>query len=75
MSIEFEALTIQRWPPPANSAIANSLGPSVEEVFATAYTGFRAARAESGAGFEVVVHTGHWGTGAYGGDRVLMALL
>jgi hypothetical protein len=47
----------------------------IEEVFATAYTGFRAARAESGAGCEVVVHTGHWGTGAYGGDRVLMALL
>ncbi len=47
----------------------------IEDVLATAYTGFRAARAESGAGCEVVVHTGHWGTGAYGGDRVLMALL
>lgn len=23
----------------------------------------------------VVVHTGHWGTGAYGGDRVLMAMV
>lgn len=47
----------------------------IRDVVATAYTGFRAARAESGEGVEVVVHTGHWGTGAYGGDRVLMALL
>ena len=23
----------------------------------------------------MTIHTGHWGTGAYGGDRVLMALL
>ena len=23
----------------------------------------------------VVVHTGHWGTGAYGGDKVVMALV
>ncbi|MFO0624135.1 MAG: hypothetical protein U0325_00845 [Polyangiales bacterium] len=47
----------------------------IEDVFATAYTGFRAARAASGEGCEVEVRTGHWGTGAYGGDRVLMALL
>ena len=47
----------------------------IKDVITTAYTGFRAARAESGVGREVVVHTGHWGTGAYGGDRVLMALL
>lgn len=47
----------------------------IRDVAATAYSGFRAARAESGAGAEVVVHTGHWGTGAYGGHRVLMAML
>lgn len=47
----------------------------IEDILATAYTGFSAARDESDAGCEVVVHTGHWGTGAYGGDRVLMALL
>ena len=49
------------------------------DVLATAYTGFRAARIESAsvAGPEaaVVVHTGHWGTGAYGGNRVLMAMV
>lgn len=49
------------------------------EVLATAYTGFCAVREESvlagGAETEVAIHTGHWGTGAYGGDRVLMAAL
>ncbi len=51
----------------------------IHGVMATAYTGFRAARLESalalGEGVEVVLHTGHWGTGAYGGNRVLMAML
>jgi hypothetical protein len=50
----------------------------IEDVLATAYTGFRAAMIEAGKESEtpmVVVHTGHWGTGAYGGNRVLMALL
>lgn len=52
----------------------------LRDVVATAYTGFRAAALESlvaagGDAARVVVHTGHWGTGAYGGDRVLMALL
>jgi len=23
----------------------------------------------------VIIHTGHWGTGAYGGNKVLMAIL
>lgn len=45
----------------------------------TAYAGFAAARAESAGDGEpqpaVVVHTGWWGCGAYGGDRVLMAAL
>lgn len=51
----------------------------IRGVMATAYTGFRAARWESalaaGPDAEVVLHTGHWGTGAYGGNRVLMAML
>lgn len=50
----------------------------IEDVLATAYTGFRAAVIESAQELEspaVSVHTGHWGTGAYGGNKVLMALL
>ncbi len=48
----------------------------IERALLTAYAGFAAARAESQAmspASTVAVHTGHWGTGAYGGDRVLMA--
>lgn len=49
------------------------------ETLATAYTGFRAACLESrrlaGPGAKTVVHTGHWGGGAFGNDRVLMATL
>ena len=50
------------------------------EVLGTAYAGFCAAidetRVATGvADPEVVIHTGHWGTGAYGGHRVLMAML
>jgi hypothetical protein len=46
----------------------------IQDILATACIGFSACRAESGATV-AVVHTGNWGTGAYGGDRVLMALL
>lgn len=46
----------------------------VERILKTAYTGFRAAVLESGDG-TVAVHTGFWGCGAFGGHRVLMALL
>ena len=48
-------------------------------VFKTAATGFSAAVAESNRlGFQaenVEIHTGYWGCGAYGGNRVLMLLL
>jgi hypothetical protein len=46
-------------------------------VLSTAYTGFRAARLESEGEPrpKVVIHTGFWGCGAYGGNRVLMASL
>ena len=50
----------------------------IEFILGTAYTGFAAARLmsqESDSSREVVVHTGYWGCGAYGGNRVLMALL
>ena len=45
----------------------------------TAYTGFRAAVLGSwrrqDAAWPVAVHTGYWGCGAFGGNRVLMTLL
>ena len=48
-------------------------------ILSTAFTGFTGARLEScrdrAQPPEVVVHTGFWGCGAYGGNRVLMALL
>jgi hypothetical protein len=44
------------------------------QTLATAYTGFHAAVLES-AGHETHIHTGFWGCGAYGGNRVLMGLL
>jgi hypothetical protein len=49
------------------------------DILETAYAGFRAAVLESQrAGTEmadVVIYTGWWGCGAFGGHRVLMALL
>jgi hypothetical protein len=51
----------------------------IESVLTTAFTGFRAAvlesRRERGRATPVAVHTGYWGCGAFGGNRVLMALL
>jgi Poly (ADP-ribose) glycohydrolase (PARG), Macro domain fold len=45
----------------------------------TAYSGFRAAVLESrrtaGADALVVIHSGFWGCGAFGGNRVLMTLV
>lgn len=45
----------------------------------TAYTAFVAARLESrrlaGAPVPVAIHTGFWGCGAFGGNRILMTLL
>ncbi len=54
---------------------------SAEEIIfilRTAYAGFTAARDESLAVLginDIVIHTGFWGCGAYGGNRVLMTLL
>ncbi|MGE3164352.1 MAG: hypothetical protein AB7O52_05575 [Planctomycetota bacterium] len=49
----------------------------IEKILVTACTGFRAAVRESARPDDptVVVHTGFWGCGAFGGNRVLMTLL
>ncbi|MBS1557389.1 MAG: hypothetical protein JST69_01575 [Bacteroidetes bacterium] len=39
-----------------------------------AYTGFKAAMIESGTD-SVIIHSGYWGCGAYGGNRILMTWL
>ena len=67
----------------AIAAIAGGWGrytrDEIHRTLITAYTGFRAAVVESDrltAGpARVVVHTGYWGCGAFGGNRELMALL
>lgn len=46
---------------------------AIGDVLETAVTAFTAARASSPSADRVRIHTGHWGTGAFGGDRVLMA--
>ncbi|MGB7213338.1 MAG: hypothetical protein WBC97_12015 [Gemmatimonadales bacterium] len=52
---------------------------TIEFVLGTVYTAFAAARGESarigGAEAPVVVHTGFWGCGAFGGNRQLMTAL
>ena len=51
----------------------------IELALSTAYSGFRAAVLESrrvaGPDARVVVHSGFWGCGAFGGNRVMMTLL
>lgn len=50
----------------------------IEGALLTAHAGFAALRAETRAmapALTAVLHTGHWGTGAYGGDRVMMAMV
>lgn len=48
-------------------------------ILITAYSGFKAALLESSRERstppDVVIHTGFWGCGAYGGNRILMTLL
>jgi len=53
--------------------------------FLTAYTSFRAARIQSTKMVnentlgeirpKIIIHTGNWGTGAFGGSKPLMAIL
>ena len=51
----------------------------IELALATAYSGFRAAVLESrraaGPDAQVAIHSGFWGCGAFGGNRVLMTLV
>lgn len=51
----------------------------IQHVLHTAYTGFTAARIASARDRRtkprVIIHTGYWGCGAFGGNRVMMALL
>jgi len=51
----------------------------VRYILTTAYTGFRAASLESQAPGKppphITIHTGFWGCGAYGGNRLLMTIL
>ena len=51
----------------------------LRDIFSTAYTAFCAAQIESSYmqknHIKVIIHTGNWGTGVYGGNKTLMALL
>lgn len=51
----------------------------IEQIFTTAFTAFTAAKIESilsnGENSIVKIHTGNWGTGAFGGNKILMPLL
>jgi hypothetical protein len=46
----------------------------LRDILLTAYVGFAACKRESGDS-KCVVYTGHWGCGAFGGNRTVMALL
>lgn len=51
----------------------------MQQILITAYTGFLAAKAESGrliqGDSKTVINTGFWGCGAFGGNRRLMTIL
>jgi len=58
----------------------------IVDIYTTAYTSFNAARIESVLSAnngnvtgdkkpKVVIHTGNWGTGAFGGNKQLMAII
>jgi len=56
---------------------------TINTILGTAYTGFIAAKVDSYSCCNstskeipiIIIHTGHWGTGAYGGNKVIMAIL
>jgi hypothetical protein len=48
---------------------------TIEFILVTAYTGFMGAKVQGGISKKCVIHTGNWGTGAYGGNKILMAML
>lgn len=45
----------------------------INDIFITVYTAFSAAKSQTRNGIEI--HTGDWGTGAYGGNKILTACL
>jgi hypothetical protein len=47
---------------------------TIRFILDTCYTGFMAAKLQ-GNGAKCAIHTGNWGTGAYGGNKVLMAMI
>ncbi|MDJ1184339.1 hypothetical protein [Roseofilum casamattae] len=51
----------------------------IEYILVTAFTAFSAAKYESSLALnhevKIAIHTGFWGCGAYGGNRVLMTIL
>eukprot|EP01119_Soliformovum_irregulare_P019631 TRINITY_DN6265_c0_g1_i2.p1 TRINITY_DN6265_c0_g1~~TRINITY_DN6265_c0_g1_i2.p1 ORF type:complete len:357 (-),score=93.25 TRINITY_DN6265_c0_g1_i2:33-1103(-) len=73
----------------AMAALSNAYGEytaqQILDIFSTAYTSFRAAVIQSQLAVngeslgnivpKVRIHTGNWGTGAFGGDKTIMALL
>lgn len=46
----------------------------IAALLATAYAGFRACVLQSN-GKDVIIHTGHWGCGAHGGNKGLVAAI
>lgn len=74
----------QRIDPPTTTNLIAIAAPSggwghysdeeIDKILVTAWTGFRAAVLESGGG-PVAIHTGFWGCGAFGGNRILMTVL
>ncbi|MBS4040970.1 MAG: hypothetical protein KGZ81_16410 [Flavobacteriales bacterium] len=46
----------------------------IDYILNTAFSGFRAAVIESGS-LPSIIHSGYWGCGAYGGNRILMTWL
>lgn len=87
-SAELVKRSTRRLDPPTISNLIAIAAPSygmgaytreqIERILVTAYTGFVAAVAESAAicpDAPVVIHTGYWGCGVFGGNRVLMSLL
>ncbi len=81
------AATTRIEPPAVSNIVAIAAPPpsagrytadQIRRVLVTAYTGYAAVKAESEAlapGARVALHTGFWGCGAFGGDRVLMVTL
>jgi hypothetical protein len=57
----------------------NYTAQEIRSILTTAFTGFKAARIASAAAdnpnLKVTIHTGFWGCGAYGGNRILMTAL